>query len=294
MMAEWRREKKIIYSNKVVHSTPYGFFPSHPGVLSTPSPTQFDPNNPLGSVIALRCIDPVIKSNLQKFSMIANTLNIPFATAGSRGLDARFPGNKIVREARLPAEDLLCLELFRAFRVYSRLAPEKPGKPEPISKQKGISCSNFVSYIYKAAIIAKFFPDGLPENLMKLFTNIETKRKAGDKKLDNIALRPLLKEFETEALLHLKERQAEMVHLNELMRPVKNANIKDFTYNALQSPLWMAGIYCFDESKCHDAIISHKVYGTAWQIAVENPEKIPRNSIDVDELKTATPVICKF
>lgn len=56
-------------------------------------------------------------------------------------------------------------ELFRAFRAHMRSTDGLP-----LSKKKGVSCSNFVSYAVKIAIIERLFPQGVPPSLQLFYT----------------------------------------------------------------------------------------------------------------------------
>jgi hypothetical protein len=296
---------EVIFNKKIIHATPrehlvkgakYNKF----GNLFTGVRIEdyYSSKKALGKVLVLHCIDEEIAKNIQKFILIYKNLKTPYSVPDSRRPDIH---NTI--------EDLERLEFFRAFRAFVRLNQKNP---QPLSKysakDKGVPCSGFVSYIVKAAIIAKIFPNGLPNDLMNLYTEIEKERKnqKSGKKLDHVNPE-LLKLFETNAQAYLEQEankkfepeekdDAQAVsqkkekfdlYVRELKRPVKKSNIKEFTDNAMDSPLWKAGIYCLDSETDKDFMISYELYQKAYELSPDHPTSI-LNLSDLSEKFEAT------
>jgi len=129
-----------------------------------------------GRAILLRSKNSSLQKEIARFAQLYEVdynknpyrQTVPFAYAHNRRLDridrTQDGMNKPTEAGQRQLEQL---ELFRAFRAYSRLITlennikeKKEGAP-PLSKNKGVSCSNFASYIVKSAVIATRLPAGL-------------------------------------------------------------------------------------------------------------------------------------
>lgn len=127
-------------------------------------------------------------------------------------------------------EQIARLELYRAFRAYERNCLNLP-----LSKEKGVSCGNFISYVIKVAIIKKFFPEELPIEIKEKIAEIEGTK---TKKLSTI--KPAqFEEFEQIVLKHLLDNQntSEILpFLKELSRKVKHESVNTFCEDAFENP----------------------------------------------------------
>jgi len=158
------------------------------------------------------------------------------------------------------------LALFRAFRAYRRNQLEIP-----LSKKKGVSCGNFVSYAIKVAIIEKFFPKGLPKDILEKIEVIESKKTNDQRKLSKIDPKEF-EEFEKIVDRHLhfldaketKEISLTAELIKELYRSIKGLSISNFCINALAHPdLWGISGYVFyreHNNKQEPWVMSHEAY----------------------------------
>jgi len=161
------------------------------------------------------------------------------------------------------SEEISQFELFRVFRAYTRNKEDKP-----LSKKKGVSCGNFVSYSIKAAIIQTLFPKGLPEAIREKYHFIEKKKTDTNRKLSNISLDEF-KEFQDIVLKNLPNDQKEMGNIplielyNELCRAVKGYSIEEFCRHAFDHPaIWDFSGYVFyrDSSMKETWVMPHDIY----------------------------------
>lgn len=169
----------MIYNEKSVYHSYAGILFS--GVRSHPLARVIEPKeSKLGSCIVIRCKDDKLQNLLiesakrwdvppEKWQALkqqrrqnssAESVDLPTPFAAFRDLDHSKEYSK--------------RELFRAFRSYDRNI-----KKLPVSKKKGISCSMFLSYSLKSAIINYMFPDKLPESILKKLMEIESLKTQG-------------------------------------------------------------------------------------------------------------------
>ncbi len=200
--------------------------------------------------------DPLIYSEAKKRKDKhgINILPIPFVNVNLRKKDE----GKIEEKQRF--------ELFRAFRAYKRNQEEVA-----LSKNKGVSCGNFVSYSIKVGLIKKLFPKGLPNEIQQKINSIESKKTPDKRKLSDINSEELI-EFEKLILenlasIHMEEKNVISISdlLQELYRIVKSRTIGDFCHDAFQHPaVWdFSGHVFYRESSNKELeawIMPHNLY----------------------------------
>jgi hypothetical protein len=280
----------IYHGIDIVHATP-GFFSE---VLKSDIRKQFDEYDEFGSVIVIRLKDEKIRANVT--SLVGHVLetkaSTPFSYYNNRRSDFQDPelfakilGVKkgyegkpeekkrqialLLGEVKSESleskietqEKIKKLEFFRAFRGLIRVLNR-----EPISKTKGVSCGNFVSYILKAAIIQKFFPTGPHPDISDAVAAIEKDRRASGKKLDSVAMEKITK-FEELVLRLLPSplTEADRALIQELYRPVKATSVDDFFKKSIlaNSQLASMGYFFYNGSSSvmtpdlYNAIKSH-------------------------------------
>ena len=136
---------------------------------------KLSPDTQLPATIVFHCQDSKISQNLSVAAehWVSTTLTkdssslpkeqkmpiTPFAS--SRNNDEDTPAMLGIGEK---------YELYRAFRAHMR---NHAVPVLPLSKNKGASCSNFLGYSLKVAIIDRLFPDGMPEVIQKKLLEIE-------------------------------------------------------------------------------------------------------------------------
>lgn len=127
------------------------------------------------------------------------------------------------------------ITLFRAFRAYERNhestveeISQLTLKAKPLSKNKGVSCSEFVGYSHKVALIESSFPNGLPKDIVKTMNAIHSYMK--DKKIKKLSQVPdeLFLEFN-------KNVEAALTPdiYDQLCYPLKGMGISFFAENVL-------------------------------------------------------------
>ncbi|QDP73254.1 hypothetical protein FOG18_12125 [Legionella israelensis] len=146
-------------------------------------------------------------------------------------------------------------ELFRAFRAHMRSTDG-----QPLSKNKGVSCSNLVSYAVKIAIIERLFPQEVPLSL-QLFYTIEYPLKQVDsniKKLSEIEL-SFFEAFDAKFREELKDcKEISDIEKEELYKflclPVKGHSIGEFCSHLKEFPNLFAkeGYLVMQEGVNHD------------------------------------------
>lgn len=124
----------------------------------------------LSVVNILKRWDPVqfiekSKKNKNKNQIFPITLPIPFDDFNSRKVDDE--------------NDAKYFELYRAILAYQR---NHDIPVQPLSKKKGVSCGNYISYSYKAAIVDYLFPNGLSHDLINQMKKISSLKYTDDKK----------------------------------------------------------------------------------------------------------------
>jgi hypothetical protein len=214
----------------------------------------------LGSVLVLRIKEPAVRKALaQQENIRAET---QFKTGNITPYSAPF--GRRADTPKCAADDaqrhLALLEFFRAFRIYQRIAEGRQ-----LSKNKGVSCIDFVLYMLKAAIIQTLFPAGLPSAAIAALAKIEQSRIAEKhKKLDQVNIQEL-ETFERlikeQCVIHsAKDSALSQLTFQELYRPVKTKEPVDFCRSVLANPmLWEAG-YLFISGSEGPCMMSHALY----------------------------------
>lgn len=177
-------------------------------------------------------------------------LPTPFTNFHSRTADEGSP------------EHISRLELYRAFRAH-----ERNRLNIPLSKEKGVSCGNFVSYAMKVAVIKRLFPDGLPTEIADKLNEIENKKTKDNRKLSSIDP-AYFEDFERIVLKHLDNQKKLGLEidpfLQELRRLVKHKSINRFCKDAFKNPdLYDFGGYVFVReinSKSELWVMPHALY----------------------------------
>ncbi|WP_131750103.1 hypothetical protein [Legionella beliardensis] len=158
------------------------------------------------------------------------TLPTPFANFFERNQDT--------------SERVRLHELFRAFRAHMRSHDEQQPEKRSLSKNKGISCSNFVAYAVKIAIIDRVFPQGVPDSLLSYYEVDYIARKGYQdnpiKKLSDLD-KSFFEEFSALVLKELNQSEdipseIKMDLYDFLCLPVKGYNISAFYSNLTKFP----------------------------------------------------------
>ncbi len=181
----------------------------------------------LGCAVVLRCKMDGIGEYCSRYSPSSFT---PFVYAGERRQDdvKNDGANKLI-------------EFFRAFRAFQRIEDRKP-----LSKKKGMCCSEFASYLMKAAMIKSIFPNGLPDDVRELLGRIEVERKERhNKKLDKVDVKEFI-EFESLVKKHLEKTKLNQKGFEYLYRTVKGKNVSELCQSAIDNPvLWDMRYFCY-------------------------------------------------
>jgi hypothetical protein len=217
---------------------------AHPGVHAHSITSLFKPDQEtLGNVLVLRFKNQQLREALAKLEDSRATAQAftPFKNWGDRREDNSKSQKQIQR-----------FEFFRAFRIYQRIAEEKP-----LSKNQGMSCILFVSNMIKAAIIKKLFPNGLPENIKAQLNKIETERKEKHaKKLDQVDTAEL-ELFEKLVLENLRGSEAE---IQELYQVTKNLSPTMFSHRILENPDLCEMGYLYYNDETRPCMMTHSLY----------------------------------
>lgn len=149
--------------------------------------------------------------------------------------------------------------VYRALRAYQRnhskytetttgsdgMSEQHTFDATPLSKNKGVSCSDFVSYSYKVALLESIFPKGIPEKVQEIMMEIEAAKKDQHvSKLESLAEQELFTRLDAELKKHLTDDQYEVI-----LTPVKGMGIRFFTAVAFErEDKWeVAGYLCYLE-----------------------------------------------
>jgi hypothetical protein len=167
-------DHSMVYKNNNVYHSSRGTYQT--GVRNHAITKLINPEIDLGSCMIIRIKDEKTREllaavverwgsnltpeQLQKRPKDNKTviLSTPFTNFFERKADAGSP------------EENKRYELYRAFRAYMR---NNASPILPLSKSKGVSCGNFLSYSMKVAIISRLFPDGIPKKIQDAFNAIE-------------------------------------------------------------------------------------------------------------------------
>lgn len=187
-----------------------------------------------------------------------------------------------------PGEQSPKFELFRAFRAYLR---NQVSPPEPLSRNKGVSCGNFVAYSFKAAIVDYLFPQGLPDEIRTKLSQIEFDRHSGNKaKLSEINPKYF------DELMELVQKHVtadKQQYLEYLQTKVKSTSVDEFCETAMQHPdIWeFKGymFYCTDEGKNIPCLMDYQAYKEVAEnyAAMSNPEDPQSGRESLSELETS-------
>lgn len=200
----------------------------------------------LFSALAIHHKNPAVQKELANIVKSDSFLATPFQMSELRREDfvTRTKREDVISSQSSPRNRAL-LELVRGFRNADRI---KQGNK--ISKTKGVSCSNFTSYIIKAAIIDVLFPDGVPERLKEQLDKIDSmRRNKHNKKLDQVDI----KEFEEFEKIFLEEIEnqkngKDKSLVEELYRPVKHEQVTKFYDNVSQPDKpWEVSVLIYTE-----------------------------------------------
>lgn len=192
----------------------------------------------LFSVLTIHHKNPRVQQAMGEFSISNWSAFTPF-TYNMKGERASTKEDyHAAKEARRDAMDVdveprhdELVALFRGVRNALRIMSRTP-----VSKKKGVSCSNFVSYIIQAAIIKALFPNGIPESIRGTLHNIQqAHKKAGDVPMEDLL------EFEKVFLKAVQEHGQNLGAdhqeiMQELYRSVKTENANDLYAHALEHP----------------------------------------------------------
>lgn len=177
----------LVYSkNRLFHSSEGEH---EVGVRSHELLKQTSDTEPLGGRAVIRCQDPLVGKYLaeavsswdQRIKYGSSrewqkyTASLPKEERTGRALlNTRF--THFNERKKDETEQSPHYEIYRAFRAFERC---KAGKP--LSKTQGVSCSNFIAYALKVAIINKLFPEGVPKEILDALQKIQEVRTASKK-----------------------------------------------------------------------------------------------------------------
>jgi hypothetical protein len=204
--------------------------------------------------MVLKCKDSAIRKNLadvvQRWDLRWDDQTLKGKKIEAHGAPVQLPTPFVFFSERKgdSAELGGKLELFRAFRSSRRNYDPNDEKfhTKPLSKKRGVSCSNFLFYAMKAAVVKTLFPDGLPKEILDKMNEIENLK--GISKSDSGEVTKVSKlkqidfshfeEFEKLVYEHTKnnkdiseEMKLELVRF--LLSPVKGRGIIDFCNNIM-------------------------------------------------------------
>lgn len=188
--------------------------------------------------------------------------------------------------------------LYRAFRAYLRNhTPYKESntklklKAQPLSKKKGISCSDFVSYSYKVTLLESIFPKKLPKKIQQKMEKIAAyKKKNHISKLEQIP-NTLFQKFANKVEKYIPKEDK---NYQKLCVPAKGMGIEFFTSNAFEREEdWeFSGYLCYVKrdgvkETYESYVIDHDTYKKLC--ANKNPENklhsIMVSQEEIDEIK---------
>lgn len=224
--------------------------------------------------IVLSCKDEEINATALKMAERWDTKEptTPFSLSNGRSLDSD----------RLAIE----YELYRAFRSYWR---NNQDPLLPLSNY-GVSCNQFVSSIFKAAIIDRLFPKGLPKNVKEKFHDIEKIKKENNytklKQLDSVNYEEFYQLIKTTINESSIDNSKKNSFFEFLLIRIKGHDIKNFLNNIRLFPdMWQFSgyvMYLKKENKYEPYLIGHQLY-VAWKEHIQ-PDK-PSRVITEKELE---------
>ena len=198
-------------------------------------------------------------------------------------------------------------EIYRAFRAYMR---NHATPVIPLSKNKGISCNQFIEYSLKAAMIERLLPKDKIEKILQKMQEIESIKHKGDesgkpfKKLKQIP-KQLFEDFDKLVIDCFREAQDAKDHqipnrekyINYLYSPVKKSSIDYLGSRIIQNPeiFDFRGYFCVIKDKKGDTpgVLDHDSY-----LKLIKPKKASREAVPHDVFITrkeidalSTPVI---
>lgn len=236
----------------VVHSQ-LGLY--HSGVKKINWARFSPPTQKLGSFYVLRCAQPEIAAKMTEVALrwapklpreiIALRDGSMLTPYGSRS--SFFSANK-----KIPKELENAISLYRAFRAFLRntttfVDQTHPFEATPLSKKRGVQCSDFVAYTHRVALIHHLFPEGLPKSILMAMQQVELyKEKKIIKKLE--LLPPSLFFGLHQVASQLISSEA----LDELSTAVKGEGIEFFSAHAFANPhRWqLVGYVCVFQQTC--------------------------------------------
>lgn len=179
------------------------------------------------------------------------------------------------------------IHLYRALRAYIRnKTPLRthpiPQEAMPLSKKQGVSCSDFVAYSHKVALIDTLFPTGLPKNVLQLMNDIQQyKDKNAIKKASEIPNEMLL------ALADSLHKSISEENYQQLIIPVKSMGINFFAQRIIDHPKhWEhKGYLCYVDGEPY--IIDHKTFQEITKNG-DHSINITREELCCDEAYLAT------
>lgn len=163
-------------------------------------------------------------------------------------------------------------ELYRAFRAYMR---NHTIPVVPLSKKKGVSCSQFIGYSLKAAIIERIFPKEQIDLLIQQVKKIESLKYIGEKKegkevTARVSKLAQIDKKHFEAFKELFETCQKSVDIENrekyfafLTTPVKYNNVDKLVAKIDSNPeiFEFAGYFCVIKGdKARAAVLDHDAY----------------------------------
>lgn len=186
-------------------------------------------------------------------------LSTPFAEWNARGKEVKDDPEKLRQQHAM----------YRAFRGFMR---NHANPPIPLSKNKGVSCDQFLGYSLKSAMIERIFPkEQLDKILAKLMEIEAVKKDNGYKKLRQIPLKHF-EDFEklvNECFAEAKENKEFHIpnrskYFDYLSTPVKYSSIDHFGQRVLHNPeiFEFKGYFCIlkDGDKMTPGVLDHDLY----------------------------------
>ena len=238
-------------------------------------------------VTAARRWDIKLSAKEMKDELIKKSYSIFTDSENMTHLQTKFTAAEERKADQGSPEQINHYELYRAFRAYLR----NHAKPvRPLSKNKGVSCSNFVSYALKVAAIETIFPHGLTTEIKDKLNEIEAKKTGKIKKLSQLQANfpEDFAAFEEIVSKHLKKlAKADNINYLELLyHPVKAHDIDAFCQSLfkLENLCAEPGVLVYgksDNGALTPYVLSHAAYlALPDNICASNNSILPTDMIN--------------